>query len=839
MSDGYNFQPGIGRLATDVYEFLDHTDGYSNRHNSSDIDVEPPVVVNSVPYTTVSAALAAIVGEVAGNFIASQDLSGNASAQTVIGIQTIPVSNIAPSTGETFIYTGGKWTPSPVTSGPPAGAAGGNLGGTYPNPTVISLNGIFLPGGSPTTGNVLQASSSSSLAYGALNLAGGANYVTGALPSGNQVSQTMGGDVTGTTAATTVIRSSATLFSTNNMQNDGYVNVTDNTFPVSIDLPLFSGGTTQCSYVSSINHQSSPNIPIGSYDTALRIDMKNTGGGSWDVDETITGSSCQWLTHIAGNQGTHELITGNMVGLGIGDCIPFSMIVDSWGGGTTLDDGPSVSESSNVGEFDWAEGGARYASFNAGPVPVESLVHGGCIFTGTVTGSPSTGATTINYTTTANQDIMGCRFILNLNHTKTNGVCTAIAPNQSTQETVFTFSVSDFTSADVGRYIKIGSTSENYTVTAMSQLEGDDVFLNGKGVGHWFPIKSVTTNTVTTYGVWDIVDYTVGVMQLPSAPYMVVDGTVIQSFTTSSIVIQANSYTWSNGDVLYSPPNHYQGPVGINMIMQKLFKTGPYSLNSDDAIKVVSRGLEPIYYGLHLTGVGIDGYGGFKTGIQMDNWAGDYGINMLGASFDEAAILVSQDAPIVMDSSTLFPQIVGLGNEGIQIAGKPTEASLFATDNLHSSLVINHPNSGQIQINDADADVWLIQQAETYLKLGPGAGSGHQSLTIDTNKARLIRGTQFNITTADGYYEIQTTDYYIAVQTLSAPITIVLPSSSVSVPGDTYVIKDAAGSASAHNISIDGNGIQIDGSGSDFVMNTNYQSLKVAYDNTSNNWMII
>src|ERR1700722_2442872 len=124
MRDGYNFQPGIGRLATDVYEFLDHTDGYSNRHNSSDIDVEPPVVVNSVPYTTVSAALAAIVGEVAGNFIASQDLSGNASAQTVIGIQTIPVSNIAPSTGETFIYTGGKWTPSPVTSGPPAGAAG-------------------------------------------------------------------------------------------------------------------------------------------------------------------------------------------------------------------------------------------------------------------------------------------------------------------------------------------------------------------------------------------------------------------------------------------------------------------------------------------------------------------------------------------------------------------------------------------------------------------------------------------------------------------------------------------------------------------------------------------
>ncbi len=68
--------------------------------------------------------------------------------------------------------------------------------------TVTSLRGATVPSGSGlTTGNVLQATGSGALGYAALNLAGGAGFVTGALPSANQASQTMAGDVTGTTAA--------------------------------------------------------------------------------------------------------------------------------------------------------------------------------------------------------------------------------------------------------------------------------------------------------------------------------------------------------------------------------------------------------------------------------------------------------------------------------------------------------------------------------------------------------------------------------------------------------------------------------------------------------------
>jgi trimeric autotransporter adhesin len=116
---------------------------------------------------------------------AGGDLSGTYPDPTVTKIN----GNSVPANASGTLTNNGSgtltWTAIP-TSLPPDGTAGGNLSGTYPNPTVAEINGASVPAsGALTTGNVLQVNGTSSTTYAPVNIGGGSNYITGNLPVNN------------------------------------------------------------------------------------------------------------------------------------------------------------------------------------------------------------------------------------------------------------------------------------------------------------------------------------------------------------------------------------------------------------------------------------------------------------------------------------------------------------------------------------------------------------------------------------------------------------------------------------------------------------------------------
>lgn len=106
---------------------------------------------------------------------------------------------------------------------------------------------------------------------------------------------------------------------------------------------------------------------------------------------------------------------------------------------------------------------------------------------------------------------------------------------------------------------------------------------------------------------------------------------------------------------------------------------------------------------------------------------------------------------------------------------------------------------------------------------------------LTPNKFITAKGLRVAVTASQTTtYQVLVTDYIIQADSTSAGFTITLPASPTT--GDTYIIKDIGGVAVTNNITISGNGNNIDTT-STYTMNINNQSITVVYG--SSKWLII
>ena len=110
---------------------------------------------------------------------------------------------------------------------------------------------------------------------------------------------------------------------------------------------------------------------------------------------------------------------------------------------------------------------------------------------------------------------------------------------------------------------------------------------------------------------------------------------------------------------------------------------------------------------------------------------------------------------------------------------------------------------------------------------------GSTTASARTNKFQFNKGWRRNITTVTGALTVVDGYDYLAVTALAAPYTITLPATPTT--GDTYTVKDTTGDAATNNLTISGNGNNIDGAAS-FVLSQPYAAATFTY--TGSQWSV-
>jgi hypothetical protein len=198
------------------------------------------------------------------------------------------------------------------------------------------------------------------------------------------------------------------------------------------------------------------------------------------------------------------------------------------------------------------------------------------------------------------------------------------------------------------------------------------------------------------------------------------------------------------------------------------------------------------------------------------------GVNNTGNTSDSSNIYLNNPGVSTESNRMRLGAGTGTGTQQITqsfISGIQT-ATVAGTLAAATFVVVDGSDQvGQCQFTSLDGSIVFTQ-----------TDNGHLDLAASTTASDTYAYTP--IDTASSPYTVLSTDYYIGVTLAAAPITVKLPNAPAT--GRVFIVKDSAGLAATHNITVTtvGGAVNIDGNAT-FVMNADYQAASFIFNGTT------